>query len=114
MVDGISETAFGGDVAMGADCVGVAPLDSLALILLFGLVRVALGPRRVAEPSPPKSPRPLKPKSGADCPLCQAEQGGEVVDEGTPRVQPRPRRVGAQTLAISRVAEAHVLRGIYP
>ena len=38
-----------------------------------------------------KRPRPLKPKTGADCPLCRVEQGA-TVGEGTAAVAPRPWR----------------------
>ena len=83
---------------MGMEHLEVAPLNRLALILLFGLGRWGLGLAKIfhAVQAPPcsKAARPLKPKTGVDCPLCQAGQGGEVVNEGAPRVVPRPWREG--------------------
>jgi IS1 family transposase len=83
---------------MGMEPIEVAPLNLLALILLFGFVRWVLWlvkvSRRVQAPPCSKALRPLKPKTGADCPLCQAEQGGKDVNEGVPRVLPQPWREG--------------------
>ena len=76
----------------------VAPLNRLAPILLFGLVGWVLGLAKIFHagqaPARSKAARPLKPKTGGDCPLCQAGQGGEVVNEGAPRVVPQPWREG--------------------
>jgi hypothetical protein len=55
---------------------GVAPLNLLLVVLVFGLVLLwselwgKPGVQAVA-----KGPQPLKPKTGADGPLCQVERG---------------------------------------
>jgi hypothetical protein len=85
---------------MGPDHIGVAPLNVLVLILLFGLVRLVtrrLGGRRLApKQSLPTAPRPLKAKSAADCPFCQAEDLANYKNhnktEGQSRLPPRPWR----------------------
>jgi hypothetical protein len=76
---------------MGTDHVGIASLNLLVLILLFGLVRLVLGHWHPTDQPHPKAPRPLKPKSAADCPFCQAAQTDNN-HEDILRVLPRPWR----------------------
>ena len=63
---------------MGPGHLGVAPVNLFVLILLFGFVRLVF--RLTFSQSPNrgqlqlKAPRPLKPRSAADCPLCRAQQ----------------------------------------
>ena len=60
----------------------VAPLNLLVVVLVFGLLLLwsELWRKPVGRAAA-RGPRPLKPKTGGDCPLCQAEQGA-IVDEG--------------------------------
>ena len=76
----------------GAD--SVAPLNLLLVVLVFGLVLLwsELWRKPVVRLAA-KQPRPLKPKTGADCLLCQAEQGA-ITNEGTEAISPRPWREG--------------------
>jgi IS1 family transposase len=81
---------------MGSDTYGCAPLNLLVVVLIFGLL--LLFPwtelwRKTVVREAAKGPRPLKPKTGADCPLCQAEQGANVNEERV-MVLPRPWREG--------------------
>jgi len=82
---------------MGTDAYGFAPLNLLMLVLLFGIVLLVDWPipwwRQAAVKRPIKVRRPLKPKTGADCPLCQGGQGADV-DEGGQAIRPRPWREG--------------------
>jgi hypothetical protein len=70
----------------------VAPLNLLVVVLVFGLLLLwsELWGKPVVR-AVAKGPRSLKPKTGADCPLCRAEQGA-IVDEGKAAVPPRPWR----------------------
>jgi len=85
---------------MGLSHVGVAPVNLLALILVFGLVRLVLRLAGrwypVPETPQPKAPRPLKPKTGGDCPFCRAEelarQTDSPVNEEPLRLPPPPWR----------------------
>jgi hypothetical protein len=72
---------------------GVAPLNLLLVVLVFGLLLLGseLWRKPVVRVVATKRPRPLKPKTGADCPLCQVEQGA-VMDEGSAAALPRPWR----------------------
>ena len=73
----------------------VAPLN-LLVVLVFGLL--LLWPELWRKPvvwAAAKGPRPLKPKTGADHPFCQAEQRAGFV-EGAVTVLPRPWRVGCE------------------
>jgi hypothetical protein len=74
---------------------GVAPLNLLVVVLVFGLLLQwsELWGKPVVRIAAAKRPRPLKPKTGAACPHCQVEQGA-VVDEGSAAAQPRPWREG--------------------
>jgi transposase-like protein len=78
---------------MGPDHLEFAPLNVLVLVLLFGLFRLvfrlALSQCRTAEQPRPKVPRPLRPKSGADCPFCRAEELARHSDNPTHEVRPR-------------------------
>jgi hypothetical protein len=60
----------------------VAPLNLLVVVLVFGLLLLwsELWRKPVVRAAA-RGPRSLKPKTRADCPLCQAEQGA-IVDEG--------------------------------
>jgi len=82
---------------MGRDSYGFAPLNLLVVVLVFGLVLLfpwtELWRKPVAREAAGKRPRLLKPKTGADCPLCQVEQGAHI-DEGGAAVLPRPWREG--------------------
>ena len=82
---------------MGRDSYGFAPLNLLVVVLVFGFVLLfrwtELWRKPVAREAAGKRPRPLKPKTGADCPLCQVEQGAHI-DEGSAAVLPRPWREG--------------------
>jgi len=63
---------------MGPGHLGVAPVNLFVLILLFGFVRLVFRLTFSQRPNPGqpklKAPRPLKPKSAADCPVCRGEQ----------------------------------------
>jgi bacterioferritin-associated ferredoxin len=50
-------------------------------------------PKTAVGRSSAKAPWPLKPKTGGDCPVCQAEQGA-YVDEGDQAILPRSWREG--------------------
>jgi hypothetical protein len=82
---------------MGSGTYGLAPLNLLVVVLVFGLVLLLLWPelrrKRVVQLAAARGPRPLKPKTGADCPLCQAEPEA-IIDEGRATVLPRPWREG--------------------
>ncbi len=72
---------------MGSGTYGSAPLNLLVVVLVFGLVLVFAWPQLWRRPdvrkAPGKGPRPLKPKTGADCPLCQVPPGGATtIDAG--------------------------------
>ena len=73
---------------------GFAPLNLLVVVLVFELLLLwsELWRKPVVR-AVAKGPRPLKPKTGADCPLCRVEQGA-TVGEGTAAVAPRPWREG--------------------
>jgi len=83
---------------MGPNHVAVAPVNLLVLILVFGLFqlvfRLASRRRRTPAQPHPKGPCHLKPKSGADCPFCRAEQlaGPSYHNEEGPRLLPPPWR----------------------
>ena len=79
---------------MGGNSVGLAPLNLLVFVLVFGLI--LLFPwsglwRRPDVRAAAKQPRPLKPKTGADCPFCQTEPTTDVTEERAV-VSPRPWR----------------------
>jgi hypothetical protein len=77
---------------MGRGTNGFAPLNFLLVALVFGLVLLpwsALWRKPVGQEAAGKRPRPLKPKTGADCPLCQVEQGA-VIDEWSAAALLRP------------------------
>ena len=81
---------------MGNGADGFAPLNLLLVVLVFGLVSLLwseLWRKPAMREAAGKRPRPLKPKTGADCPLCQVEQGA-VIDEGSAAARPRPWREG--------------------
>lgn len=82
---------------MGTDANDIVLLNLLVLVLLFGLMLLVDWPnpwrRRAAVKEPVKVPRSLKPKTGADCPLCQVGEGPHV-NEGGQVVTPRPWREG--------------------
>ena len=73
----------------------MAPLNLLVFVLIFGLILLfpwsELWRRSNGRAAPAKRPRPLKPKTGADCPFCQAEPRTDV-NEGRAAVSPRPWR----------------------
>ena len=64
---------------MESDTCGFTPFNLLLVVLVFGLVLLfpwsELWRKRMMVGAAAKAPRPLKPKSRADCPLCQVEQG---------------------------------------
>ena len=66
---------------------GIASLNLLLVVLVFGLGS-ELWRKPVVRVVATKRPRPLKPETGADCPLCQVEQGA-VIDEGSAAALPR-------------------------
>jgi hypothetical protein len=70
----------------------VAPVNLLVVVLVFGLLLLwsELWRTPVARAAA-KGPRPLQPKTGADCPLSRAEQGA-ITNEGKVAVPPRPWR----------------------
>ena len=80
---------------MGGGTVGLAPLSLLVFVLVFGLLLVfpwsELWRRPDVRAAAAKQPRLLKPKTGLDCPLCQAEPATDV-NEGRATVSPRPWR----------------------
>ena len=80
---------------MGGNTVGLAPLNLLVFVLVFGLVLLfpwsELWRRPGVRAAAAKQPRPLKPKTGADCPLCHAGPTTDV-NEGRAAVSPRPWR----------------------
>jgi hypothetical protein len=82
---------------MGTAAFGFAPLNLLVLVLLFGLVLLVDWPTpwrgQVAVKGSAKVPRPLKPKTGADCPWCQTEPTS-IVNEGSPWEMPQPWKEG--------------------
>jgi hypothetical protein len=71
---------------MGRDTYGLTPLILLLVVLVFGLVWLfpwsELWRRPEVWEAAAKGPRPLKPKTGADCPLCQAQPGSDGVAAG--------------------------------
>ena len=70
----------------------VAPLSLLVVVLVFGLLLLWSELwRKPVVWAAAKGPRPLKPKTGADCPLCLAEQGA-TNNEAAVMVRPRPWR----------------------
>ena len=87
---------------MGPDHLEVTLLNRLVLILLFGLLRlvcrVAFSRGRATALPQPRAPRPLKAKTGADCPVCRAEALAHQIDrpndspnnEEYPRLPPPP------------------------
>lgn len=85
---------------MGLDHLEVVPLNMLDLVLLFGLFRLVfhLAWRRCRAAALPQSrvPRPLKPKTGADCPFCRAKalahQRDDPIHEEHPSLLPAPWR----------------------
>ena len=80
---------------MGGNTVGLAPLNLLVFVLVFGLVLLFPWPELRGKPAAreptAKRPRLLKPKTGADCPFCQAGPTTDV-NEGRATVGPRPWR----------------------
>ena len=79
---------------MEAGSGSVAVLKLLAIVLVFGLVLLWFDLRRKpVVRAAAKSLRPLKPKTGADCPLCRTEQGA-CINERAIRARPRPWREG--------------------
>jgi len=83
---------------MGPDHLKVTPLNVLVFVLLlevFWLVFwLAFCRRRTPALPLPKAPRPLRPKSEADCPFCRAEElarhSDNPVNEEHPRLPPQP------------------------
>ena len=65
---------------------GVAPLNLLLVVLVFGLLLLwsELWRKPVVREAVAKGPRPLKPKTGADCVLCQAEHGASIGERSCP------------------------------
>jgi len=63
---------------MGSATDGFASLNLLLVVMVFGLVLLILwsGPWRkpAVVRARAKASRPLKPKTRANCPICQAEQ----------------------------------------
>jgi hypothetical protein len=60
------------------------------LLLLWPMLQsslLTLRPRQEPQERKPKSPRPLKPKTADDCPLCRAEKGSPPAK---PEVRPTP------------------------
>ncbi len=94
--DDVSASRFE-EVAMGSGTAGLAPLYSLLVILVFGLVLLfpwsELRRRPDVQEAAVKRPRLPRPKTGADCPLCQVQSGTDI-DEGPGVVVPRPWREG--------------------
>jgi hypothetical protein len=82
---------------MGSGTDGLAPLNLLVVVLVLGLVLLLpwreVRRKPVVHAATAKGPRPLKPKTGADCPLCQAEHGA-LMNEASGTVLPRPWREG--------------------
>jgi hypothetical protein len=81
---------------MGSGTYGFAPLNLLLVVLVFGLMLLPwskLWRKPVVRETAAKGPRPLKPKKGTDCPICQAEQRA-TRNEGRVIVLPRPWREG--------------------
>jgi hypothetical protein len=81
---------------MGSGADGFAPLNLLLVVLVFGLLLLPwseLWRKPVMREAVGKRPRPLKPKTGADCPLWQAEPGA-TNNEGRGIVPPQPWRDG--------------------
>ena len=80
---------------MGPGSSGFAPLNLFVLVLLLGVALLVDWPvpwrRQAAVKEPVTVTRPLKPKTGADCPLCQMGDGVHI-NEGGQAVLPRPRR----------------------
>jgi hypothetical protein len=76
---------------MGTAAFGFAPLNLLVLVLLFGLALLIDWPlpwrKSVPVKGAAKVPRPLKSKTGEDCPYCQAAPGSHI-DEEPQRQQP--------------------------
>jgi hypothetical protein len=93
---------------MGSDAHGFAPLNLLLVVLLFGIVLLLPGslPWRKAavEKSTAKASGPAKPKTGADCPICEGEQGAHVY-EGSAAVLPRPWREGRSARGRKKASE---------
>ncbi len=82
---------------MGDSTYGLALLNLLVVFLVFKLMLLLpwseLWRKLAVWEVPPKEPRSLKPKTGADCPLCRMEQGAHR-HEGSVAVLPRPWREG--------------------
>ena len=78
---------------MGNSGYGFAPLNLLVVVLVFGLVLLLpwseLWRKPVVREAAAKGPRPLKPETGADCPICQMEWGAFVNERSVPNL---PRR----------------------
>jgi IS1 family transposase len=93
---------------MGSDAYGFAPLNLLLVVLVFGLVLLLPGSlswrKAAVEKSTAKASRLLKPKTGADCPICQGEQGAHI-DEGSAAVLPRPWREGRSARGRKKASE---------
>jgi hypothetical protein len=72
----------------------VAQLNLLVVVLVIGLWLLWSEQwRKSAVRAVAKGPRPLKPKTGADCPFCQVERGA-LVNERRVSNLPRPWREG--------------------
>jgi hypothetical protein len=67
---------------MGSDTYSGIPLNLLAIVLVFGCVLLFPWTELWRKPrvvkAAVKGARPLKPKTEADCPFCQAEQGAII------------------------------------
>ncbi len=77
---------------MGDSTYDLAPPNLLVVFLVFGLTLLRPWTELWRKPvvrAAAKGPRPLKPKTGAGCPLCRAEQEA-IIDEGPVTVLPRP------------------------
>jgi IS1 family transposase len=78
---------------MGMAHLEVSPFNLLALIGLFGfmcwVLRLVRGRRSVLKLSHPRTPRPLKPKTGTDCLHCQAQERARS-NEDLGQALPRP------------------------
>ena len=81
-----------GDVALESNADGLAPLKLLLVVLVCGVVLLfawsELRGKLVMREAAGKRPRPLKPRTVADCPLCQVELGA-AKDGGSAAALPR-------------------------